>query len=109
MDFFFLSRCKSVNLENMVISDSSHIRNLRKNIKKLKKKSPFLKDCFNETFCEVKHFARRLKYICDSIFICPKKTELSWQYGYMGLCVLYSLDSSGRPTLQITAKSPISH
>lgn len=103
----FPSCCKSVNLENMVISDSNPMQNLRKSMQKVKKKKVLSWKTFNETFYEVKYFARRSKYICDSILFCPRKIELSWQYGYMGLCVLYGLGSSGRATLQITAKSPI--
>lgn len=87
------------SVENMIIWDSNPMQSLTKNMKKVKKyKVPFLKDCFHETFHKVKYFARRLKYICDSIFIQSKKTGLSWKYGYVWLCGLYGLVLFGRAT-----------
>lgn len=76
--------------------------------KSKKKKVPFLKDCFNETFHNVQYFARRLKYICDSIFIQSKKTGLSWKYGYMGYMVWFYLVKApckSQPTLQTVLKT----
>lgn len=50
------------SVENMIIGDSNPMQNLRKNMKKkIKEKVPFLKDCFNETLCNVKIFWKEVK------------------------------------------------